>query len=627
MQCRQCGAKNQPGATQCAICGALLNAQDHAGQGGARPPQQDRYIPGGGASANSAPPAPAQGQSSPSAPHRPRGSLGRRLAQQPAPSSADEDYAPPPRRARDDNYPPRRARDENYPQRGASRSRSDGRGRERDYDDEDADMDDGGRYDSAGRGGGRGHDVRPDWDEDRGRGSSARRSRDRDRGGPPLPPLGDESEEMIARRQPSRSGPRRRGPEPNLPEWSDEYPNPMDDSRMQQGMGAPRGRGGRHDADPRRYDSPTGYTDEERAARFAESAGDGYSEEYEARPRYLEERRGPTAGPRGASRSAPGGRLRDDERGDYDNYDAGGYGRPGSRSGPGGREMGGYDPRYPDVPSYEDIARGYPPQARGGQMGHGQQGGFGESSEWQPGGGFAGQAAGAQGPYGRASVGSRTTDKPRKSMLPMAFSLFVIVVVVVGLVAVVGPEFAPKLGKYLPFLAGGAQATPPPTFATYTPGPTPTLAPNTKLFSNKEAGFAIGYPSAWATSTASGANDDISYQFVAPGSSRIALVERAPAFDSASNDQLVQAEVTSAQGQGITMTEITSAATTEGVGGEVWIRREFQATKNGVKLHIAVLACHHLGKGFVIALISSDAGFAADDTATYEPMLRSFRFL
>ncbi len=202
------------------------------------------------------------------------------------------------------------------------------------------------------------------------------------------------------------------------------------------------------------------------------------------------------------------------------------------------------------------------------------------------------------------------------------------VVVVVALVTIVGPEVAPKLGKYLPFLKSGAQVTPPPTFATYTPGPTPTNMPNYKLFTSAANGYEMDYPSSWGTTTVTGVQSDSVNQFAQPSANTGVNVERSAAFDSATDTQLLQAEVQGAQAQGMKITEITGAATTEGVGGEVWQRHEYSATtKTGAKLHIAVLASHHLGKGFVIALISSDTSFATDDTTTFEPMLRSFRFL
>jgi hypothetical protein len=140
----------------------------------------------------------------------------------------------------------------------------------------------------------------------------------------------------------------------------------------------------------------------------------------------------------------------------------------------------------------------------------------------------------------------------------------------------------------------------------------------------------MDYPATWGTATVAGsggAQSDSVDQFTQPGAPMGMNVERAQSFAAATDTQVIQAEVTSAQAQGTTFTEITGAATTEGIGGEVWQRHEYQATtKSGTKLHLAVLACHHLGNGYVIVLISSDTGFTNDDTTIFEPMLRSFRF-
>ncbi len=242
---------------------------------------------------------------------------------------------------------------------------------------------------------------------------------------------------------------------------------------------------------------------------------------------------------------------------------------------------------------------------------------FEESSVWSP-----------PGPGVEVRRASKPVAKPQSGAFALAFRLFTVVIVVVGLVVVVGPDLAPKLGKYLPFLRSGAQSTPPPTFATYTPGPTPTDLPNYKLFTNTANGFAMDYPTSWAASTVTAPQNDTIYKFTQSNTLTVVIVERSPNFDSATNAQLIQAEIQGAQSQGMTLTQITSATTTEGAGGEIWQRQEYQATtKNGAKLHIAVLACHHLGKGYVIALISADTGFATNDTTAFEPMLRSFRFL
>ena len=286
---------------------------------------------------------------------------------------------------------------------------------------------------------------------------------------------------------------------------------------------------------------------------------------------------------------------------------------------------------YPaDAPGYTDMSLGYPPVSRGGQMARGPRDAFDAPDAWAPGGALGGSLGGAPGAGARGARSGKLAAKPKSGIFPIAFRLLTIVIVVVGLVTVVGPDIAPKLGKYLPFLKSGAQVTPPPTFATYTPGPTPTNMPNYKLFTSVANGYAMEYPSSWGTTTVTGtgAQNDSVNQFAQPGASTGVNVERSTPFDAATDAQVLQAEVQTAQSSGTKITEITAAATTEGVGGEVWQRHEYSATtKAGAKLHIAILVCHHLGKGFVIALLSSDTGFASDDTTTFEPMLRSFRFL
>ncbi|MGH2501930.1 MAG: hypothetical protein ACRDID_05355, partial [Ktedonobacterales bacterium] len=103
--------------------------------------------------------------------------------------------------------------------------------------------------------------------------------------------------------------------------------------------------------------------------------------------------------------------------------------------------------------------------------------------------------------------------------------------------------------------------------------------------------------------------------------------EQAGAFAPLTDLQVIQAEARTAQQGGSTLTEITSAATTQSVGGEVWQRREYQvSTKSGVKLHLALLAGHHKGAGFAIVMLDSDTGFASDDTTIFEPILRTVKF-
>lgn len=692
MQCRQCGAATRPGMAQCPNCGAQLTKQDDSSSGGYRP--QQGYIPGG-VSGPGSPAAPSQ-QPAPdqAGQRRPQGSLGRRLQQQSAASGArgepgGPDEVHPPRRGGDEMRLPQRGAGDMYPppQRGGGRSRprpderdpargygppdervrerrlpTDARRRGRGYADDDGPDRFGG--DNGDDRESRDYDddspnEAPGWAEGRGRGTPPRRPRDR-----AAPPVDDASEEMIARRDEPRSGPaRRRGAlEPPVPAWED-ADSPLDDPRAPPGLRGPnrsgparqsrasgppaasRGRGpARFEGDPRRgsgrYDPLPGYSDEESAVKYGEDEPEGYSEEYEARPRYPEDRRGPPSGARGP-RSAPGpnrapGRRIDGDRGGFEAYDArdsfgraGEYGRAPGRVERDPRAMGGYNDRYADAPGYNDVAQGYPPASRGGQMGRGPRDDFDAPRAWEP-------PNVTNAPFGGSSFGGargasveKAPAKPQQGVFALAFRLLTTVIVVVGLVVVVGPELKPALGKYLPFLRSGTQTATPPPFATYTPGPTPTNLPNYKLFTSTGSGYAMDYPSPWGTSTSFDAktNDTVN-QFVQPNSATLVNVERSVSFDSATDADVLLAEVQGAQSQGTTVTEITGAATSEGVGGEVWQRHEYQATtKSGTKLHIAILVCHHLGKSYVIALISADTSFTNDDTTIFEPMLRSFRFL
>lgn len=276
---------------------------------------------------------------------------------------------------------------------------------------------------------------------------------------------------------------------------------------------------------------------------------------------------------------------------------------------------------------YEESGWGYPQGGRG-QSQRGPRDAYDASGAWEPNGAAGVWPSGQSGSRGAPVKTGSTAEKPSSGLFPIIFRLVVIVIVVVGLAATAGVELAPKLGKYIPFLRTGAQATTPPVFATYTPGPTPTTMPNFTLYSSKTDGFAFDYPTAWANTTVGSSTNDTLNQFTEPNTANVMIVERAAILDSATDAQVVQAEVNGATKQGLTLTEITSRATTEGVGGEVWQRHEYTVTgQGGAKLHLALLVCHHLGKAYGIVLISADTDFATEDTAIYEPALRSFRFL
>ncbi|MGE5333223.1 MAG: hypothetical protein ACM3N4_00855, partial [Nitrososphaerota archaeon] len=76
----------------------------------------------------------------------------------------------------------------------------------------------------------------------------------------------------------------------------------------------------------------------------------------------------------------------------------------------------------------------------------------------------------------------------------------------------------------------------------------------------------------------------------------------------------------------ITITENTSAATTQTIGSEQWQRREYDVSDKGVTLHMVILATHHQGRAYVIVLVSSTTTFKQNDTGIFEPMLKSFTF-
>ena len=171
-------------------------------------------------------------------------------------------------------------------------------------------------------------------------------------------------------------------------------------------------------------------------------------------------------------------------------------------------------------------------------------------------------------------------------------------------------------------------------FATYTPGPTPTVIPHFKYYQSAASGYIVSVPDTWNVQTESktsqGQADHIE-SFAPTGSaSPLFSVEQAAAASGYSNSQLIATEVSAAQvsgvAYGITYIEVTSAATTQTIGGEQWQRREYAVKGGGTAARVAVLACHHSGRGYVIVLYSADADFAHNDQIAFTPTLQSFRF-
>jgi hypothetical protein len=329
------------------------------------------------------------------------------------------------------------------------------------------------------------------------------------------------------------------------------------------------------------------------------------------------------------------GYQRYDDR--YGAYERPGYGDdlPPGRGGARGRGPAAYgrDDEYASreewatpgggrgapYPSYQDD-----PYDQGGR-----DDGFESSMEiWQP-VGVSGRAGGSASQSRSRRGGAAQPVKRRKGGgLRTVFGLLLIL----ALVAVLGVEFGPKV--YHKLLARGGGVTSPQTSAVACATETTPSAqtkPPTGSTAFATTAYTLTYPSSWQKTSQSGASQsqcDVVYVFSQPNGAAKVNVEQAGAFTPLSDQQVIQAETQSAQQQGSTFTEITSAATTQSIGGEVWQRREYQvSTKGGVKLHLALLAGHHKSAGFAIVLLSSDAGFASDDTTTFEPVLHSFQFV
>jgi len=425
----------------------------------------------------------------------------------------------------------------------------------------------------------------------------------------------DESAEMSAEGPaygpPSRSTPRRRSrPVDGSRGDPDDFTNPLDDPRSplrggqgrrpSQGSGA---RAGRASGAGGYGQGGTSYTEAEMRAQGYYNNDDRYGDS-RAYPGYRD----------GYSEEAPVARGGSRGRGYPDRYD-----RDDNYASREQRATPGHDDGY----SYYDEAYGY------GQGGRG----FDESAEvWQPMG--ASGRAGASGAQGRTrGGGARVATKAKRGgggVLRLVFGLLLLL----GLVAALGVKFGPKLyDKYVAHTSPGGSA---PTQSSITCAsqstPSATIKPASGYSAFGTTAYALTYPTGWQTKSQSSVAQnqcDVDFLFAQPNGGAASFnVEEAGAFTALSDQQIIQAEAQSAQQEGSTLVEITSAATTQQVGGEVWQRREYQVTpKSGVKLHLALLATHHRGAGFAIVMISSDSGFASDDTTTFEKMLTSFQFV
>jgi hypothetical protein len=174
---------------------------------------------------------------------------------------------------------------------------------------------------------------------------------------------------------------------------------------------------------------------------------------------------------------------------------------------------------------------------------------------------------------------------------------------------------------------GGASSIGTPTFATYTPGPTPTVAAGFKQLASTPSAYVLNYPQDWSQSsqndTSQGQPDYL--DIFAQGGASV-TIERSPAFDPAADTDIIQGEVRGGQQAGLTFTETTSAAGLAAIGGEQWTRREYDVNGQNGKEHMAIFACHHNGHGLAIVLRAPAASYAQLYSTSFKTLLNSFRF-
>ena len=342
-----------------------------------------------------------------------------------------------------------------------------------------------------------------------------------------------------------------------------------------------------------------------------------------SRSRPLSERDAYPADPRRNARSPQPSRSRSRSGAGYDEYPAGDPrmgGMGGGRGSQGGRSMApGADPRMGGM--------------GGGRSMGGLHGPMGPQGMNSGPGGLMPPIPGGLGMGGPMDAPAKPAQKRRRTpgiVIGVIAALLLIAIVVSIL-------FIPKIRRHIPGLNGGGSSSSPgvsSTFATYTPGPTPTVLANDKQFSSAQSQYILNYPASWKVannSNAAGGQYD-NYDSFAPTSDIPSIgVEQAGQFSASSDQQIIQSEVDSVKAaatqnhQTETITQIGSDVP-QTVGGETWQRAEYTIVSGSVTLHMSLLACHHNGKGYAIVLLDTANNFQADDQNIFAPTLKSFRF-
>jgi hypothetical protein len=222
--------------------------------------------------------------------------------------------------------------------------------------------------------------------------------------------------------------------------------------------------------------------------------------------------------------------------------------------------------------------------------------------------------------------GGRADSSEKKGSFPIRGALVALVIaVIIGGLGFGGYTLLRSQGQ----AAQPTAIVPDAAFATYTPGPTPAPPTNFKEFASTRAKYVLSYPNTWAISSNEAKLQqqyDYTDVFNPPNSPSHVSVEQAGVFSYYTEQKIIQGEVAGAQQSGFTFTEVATAQAKQTVGGATWERREYDINANGQPLHMAILATHHGGKGYVIVLVSTAAEFGNDAQSVFDPLLASFRF-
>jgi hypothetical protein len=314
----------------------------------------------------------------------------------------------------------------------------------------------------------------------------------------------------------------------------------------------------------------------------------------------------------GASRQGLGG---SDSRDGY----MGPTGARGGNDRGGGRRSRDYGEDYGDGADDWDAGASYEQPARGrASVGRSRDRGAYESQQWEDDWG-AESMGGFRIPADAPADGERSRNARRVTTIVLSILL-------VPLIAVPAILFGPQLASRL----GGQQAASPTpqAFATYTPGPTPTVVPHYKLFTGQQSGYLLNYPEQWTvrSNDKTGSDHDHIDTFQSTTASSVLSVERSDDFNAYSDSDILDGEVRAAQQNGATFTAAAGTATSQVIGGEHWLRREYVVSFGGKSLHMVILVCHHRGRGYVIVVSTLDKNYSAEAQKYFAPMLQSFRF-